>query len=44
MSAMTILLLIGAIACCGLCTYGITTAVRRAKDRRGQDAHAPTRR
>jgi hypothetical protein len=39
------LLFIGAIIiCCGLCAYGISTAVRRSKDRRAQDAHAPTRR
>ena len=33
-----------AILCVGLCAYGITTAVRRSKDRREQDASAPTRR
>jgi hypothetical protein len=43
MSTVTILLLIGAAACFGLCAYGITTAVRRSKDRRDQGAHAPTR-
>jgi hypothetical protein len=36
--------IIAAIVCVGLCAYGITTAVRRARDRRAQDAAAPTRR
>jgi hypothetical protein len=44
MSAVTILLLIGAAVCCGLCAYGIATAVRRSRDRHGQGAHTPTRR
>ena len=43
MSAVTILLLIGAAVCLGLCAYGITTAVRRARDRRAQGAHPLTR-
>jgi hypothetical protein len=38
-----ILVIIGAAICCGLCTYGISKAVRRARERRHQDAHAPTR-
>jgi hypothetical protein len=43
MSAVTILLLIGAAVCLGLCAYGITTPVRRSRDRRDQGAHPPTR-
>jgi hypothetical protein len=35
-----ILVIIGAVICCGLCAYGINTAVRRARDRRAQDAQA----
>ena len=34
----------GDIVCVGPCAYGITTAVRRARDRRGQDTRAPARR
>jgi len=37
-----ILVIIGGVACCGLCAYGITTAVRRSKARRDQGAHAVT--
>ncbi len=36
-----ILVAIGVVICCGLCAYGISTAVRRARDRRAQGAHAP---
>jgi hypothetical protein len=40
----TVLWITAAILCAGLCAYGITTAVRRARDRRGQATSAPTRR
>jgi hypothetical protein len=43
MSALTIVLLIGAIICCGLCVYGITTAVRRAAERCDKGTYTPTR-
>jgi hypothetical protein len=35
-----ILVAIGAVICCGLCAYGISTAVRRGRDRRAPSAHA----
>jgi hypothetical protein len=35
------LVIIAAVICCGLCTYGISTAVRRARNRRALDAQAP---
>jgi hypothetical protein len=41
---VTVLWIIAAIVCVALCAYGITTAVRRSKDRRAQNAAAPTRR
>jgi hypothetical protein len=41
---VTVLWIIAAILCVALCAYGITTAVRRSKDRRVKDAVAPTRR
>jgi beta-lactamase regulating signal transducer with metallopeptidase domain len=41
---VTVLWIIAAIICVALCAYGITTAIRRSKDRREQDGHAPTRR
>jgi hypothetical protein len=31
-----------AVVCCGLCGYGISVAVRRAKARREQATHALT--
>jgi hypothetical protein len=37
-----VLWITAAILCCGLCAYGISTAVRRSKNRR--DARAQTRR
>jgi hypothetical protein len=37
--AMTTILVIGAAAaCCGLCAYGISRAVRRSRERRAQNA------
>ncbi len=36
-----ILVIIGGAICRGLCAYGISTAVRRARDRRAQGAHVP---
>lgn len=43
MSTVTILLIIGAaVVCCGLCGYGIATAVRRSRARREQKTHALT--
>ena len=41
---VTVLWIIAAILCVALCAYGITTAIRRAADRRAQGTHAPTRR
>jgi hypothetical protein len=41
---VTVLWIIAAVLCVALCAYGIITAVRRSKDRRGKDAAAPTRR
>jgi hypothetical protein len=41
---VTALWIIAAVLCVALCAYGITTAVRRSKDRRMKDAAAPTRR
>ena len=40
----TILWMIAAILCVVLCAYGITTAIRRSRNRREQGASAPTRR
>ena len=40
----TVLWIIAAILCVALCTYGITTAIRRSRDRREQGASASTRR
>ena len=40
----TVLWITAAILCVALCAYGITTAIRRAADRREQDARAPARR
>jgi hypothetical protein len=37
---VTILVIIAAALCCGLCAYGISAAVRRSKARRAQAAHA----
>jgi hypothetical protein len=31
---VTVLWIVGVALCCGLCVYGITTAVRRSKARR----------
>ena len=39
----TVLWITAAILCVALCVYGITTAVRRAADRRRQGTRAPTR-
>jgi hypothetical protein len=41
---VTVLWIIAAILCDALCAYGVTTAVRRSKDRGAQATHAPTRR
>ena len=38
---VTVLWIVAAILCVALCAYGITTAVRRARD--GRDQGAPTR-
>ncbi len=35
---VTVLWIIAAIVCVALCAYGITTAVRRSRDRRDQGA------
>jgi hypothetical protein len=40
---VTVLWIIGAALCVGLCVYGITTAVRRSRDRRDHDVHSLTR-
>lgn len=34
MSALTVLLIMAAAVCCGLCVYGVNTAVRRSRARR----------
>jgi hypothetical protein len=36
MSAVTVVLIMAAAACCGACVYGITIAVRRSRGRRHQ--------
>jgi hypothetical protein len=36
--------IIAAILCVALCAYGITTAIRRSRDRREQGTRAPARR
>ena len=41
---MVTVLWIAVILWVAVCAYGITTAIRRSKDRHEQDAHAPTRR
>ena len=41
---MVTVLWIAAILWVAVCAYGITTAIRRSKDRHEQEAHAPTRR
>jgi hypothetical protein len=40
----TLLWIIAAILCVALCAYSITTAARRARNRRGQGTRAPARR
>jgi hypothetical protein len=37
---VTVLVIIVAAVCCGLCAYGINAAVRRSKARRAQDPQA----
>jgi hypothetical protein len=37
------LAIIGGVICCGLCAYGINTAIRRSKERRDRRVHALTR-
>ncbi len=34
MSLLAVALIIAAVICCGLCVYGISTAVRRSHERR----------
>lgn len=34
---------VGVAVCCGLCAYGINTAVRRSRERRAQNAQAVIR-
>jgi hypothetical protein len=38
---VTVLWIVAAILCVALCAYGITTAARRAGDRREQGTRAP---
>ncbi len=38
-----IAVIVGVAVCCGLCAYGINTAVRRSRERRAQNAQALTR-
>ena len=42
MSAVAIGWIAVAAACCGLCIYGISRAVRRSKGREKQESSAPT--
>ena len=44
MAMVTILVIVAAVACCGLCAYGISTAIHRARARRDQQALTPTQR
>ena len=44
MSAVAVLWIVVAAACCGLCIYGISRAVRRAKERQKEDGPVPTHR
>jgi len=38
MAMTTILVIAAVVACCGLCVYGISRAVRRSRERRTQRA------
>lgn len=44
MAMVPILVIVGVVACCGLCAYGISRALRRAKERKVRDAEALTAR
>jgi hypothetical protein len=41
-SAVAVFWVVVAAACCGLCIYGITRAVRRSKNRETQESSVPT--
>ena len=43
MAMVIIAVIVGAALCCGLCAYGINTAVRRSRERRAQNAQTLTR-
>jgi hypothetical protein len=36
------LAIIGGVICCGLCAYGISTAVRRSREQRGDRVYPAT--
>jgi len=40
---VTLAVIVGVAICCGLCAYGINTAVRRSRERRAQNVQAVTR-
>lgn len=42
MSAVAILWIVVAAACCGLCIYGISRAVRRSRERQTEDRSVMT--
>lgn len=44
MSAVAVFWIVVAAACCGLCIYGISRAVRRAKERQTEDGPVVTHR
>lgn len=41
-SAVAVTWIVVAVACCGLCIYGISRAIRRSKERETQENSVPT--
>jgi transposase len=41
MTMVIFLVIAGVAVCCGLCAYGIYTAVRRSRERRTDEVHVP---
>ena len=41
MSAVAVIWIVFAAACCGLCIYGISIAIRRSKERQTEERSAP---
>jgi sulfite exporter TauE/SafE len=39
---VAVLVIVGVVLCCGLCGYGINSAVRRARERREKASHLVT--